>query len=142
MPRPSRWQQSARSFRMAALALLVLACVAHAQMPLTDSPVPRRAAYGFGLDEFEIGGVVATRPPAPNGYGTIWDFLRSIGVNVVEIRSTNWTDIDAIIDAADPARNERVMPNMPPIDRGGNGREAVFYPFDSAQSGLPPLLWT
>lgn len=126
----------ARSVRILLLAtlLVALSTVLNAQEPLKDTVLPRRPAYGVGLDEFWIGGVVATRPPDTSGYAALWDFFRSLNVNIVEMRIGE-QDIplaDTLADAADP--DQRLIISVYPVMLGGYGREAVLYPFDSAQS--------
>ena len=120
------------------VSLLLLGAVAMpelaAQPPLPDTALPRLPAYGVGLDEFWIGGAVATRPPADRPYSELWDFLRTLGVTIAERRI--WTDDLPLIDtlAAAAAPDQRLIVSVPPIMHGGYGREVELYPFDSAQS--------
>ncbi len=102
-----------------------------AQPPLPDVIVPRKEIYGMPLDSFWIGGVKAVEP-ASGGFGALWEFSREFGIKIWELRNETESRTDALRDNAQ--RGEHIIPNLSPIDRGGNGREAIFYPFDSAQS--------
>ncbi len=117
-------------------AALPAAAPLAAQPPLPDTAAPRRAIYNLGLDEFWIGGVLATKPPDGQPYSDVWNFLRDIGVKVIEMREHGPEDywrVDSL--AAHAAADEWLIPNIGGmLSRAGNGREAVFFPFDSAQS--------
>ncbi len=118
------------------LLFVLLGAGALAQLPLPDTAAPRRPIYNLGLDEFWIGGVLATKAPDAQPYGDVWNFLRDIGVKVIEIRehiADDYWHVDSL--AAHAAADEWLIPNIAGIlSRAGNGREAVFFPFDSAQS--------
>lgn len=115
------------------LAFMPLAAYAQSVLPqLPDTAVPRRPVYGIGLDEFLIAARHAVAPDPGHTMAQVWELARELNISTWEPVNLPLADLDAMRDGAE--QGERLIPNLQPIGSGGQGREVVFFPFDSAQS--------
>lgn len=113
----------------------------------------RRPMYGVGDDEFMIGawvhyqahahytdtaGFVHRITPTDN----LWDFLHSLDIDVARMQAHQWGGMDtmhAMIRTRTSERDRIIVshlyhtPTNTAVFEGGNAREALMYPFDSAR---------